>query len=264
MSRGDVDAVTSLFAVDAVYDGSEQGIGTFEGAEATRSVIEDWRRSYEDYRVEEEGILDLGNGVVLSVVREGGRLVGGKGRVEQRVAHLTTWANGRIEWFKVYLDPDEARAAAERLAEERGKPVSGESTTPDLRELGRRVRAAVNRRDLDAAVAMFAPDAIFDSGSAGGLIGVFEGRDAIRGVLEEWIEAYGDYEQVLEEFSDLGNGVTLNVQLARGRPAGGSGFVELRFASVSIWHNGLIERLASYTDRDQARAAAERLAEERG
>jgi hypothetical protein len=47
-------------------------------------------------------------------------LVGGSGRVEQRVAHFTTWANSKIEWFKVYPDPDEARAAAERLAQERG------------------------------------------------------------------------------------------------------------------------------------------------
>jgi hypothetical protein len=36
------------------------------------------------------------------------------------VAHLTAWANGKIESFKHYPDPDEARAAAERLAQERG------------------------------------------------------------------------------------------------------------------------------------------------
>ena len=120
MSRGDLDAVMSLFAADAVYDGSAGGIGTFEGAEAVRGFVEDWRRSWEDYRYEEEELLDLGHGIMLSVVRESGRLVGGKGRVEQRVAHLTTWTNGKIEWFKHYPDPDEARAAAERLAEERG------------------------------------------------------------------------------------------------------------------------------------------------
>jgi hypothetical protein len=34
MSRGDLDAVMSLFVADALYDGSAQGIGTFEGAEA--------------------------------------------------------------------------------------------------------------------------------------------------------------------------------------------------------------------------------------
>jgi ketosteroid isomerase-like protein len=120
MSRGDLDGVMSLFAADAVYDMSAAGLETFEGAEAIRGFIEDWHRSWEDYRYEEEELLDLGHGVVLSVLREGGRLVGGKGRVEQRVAHLTTWTNGKIEWFKHYPDPDEARAAAERLAQERG------------------------------------------------------------------------------------------------------------------------------------------------
>ncbi len=120
MSRGDLDAVMSLFAADAVYDASAVGLGTFEGAEAVRGFVEDWRRSWEDYRYEEEELLDLGHGVMLSVVRESGRLVGGKGRVEQRAAHLITWTNGKIERFKHYPDLGEARAAAERLALERG------------------------------------------------------------------------------------------------------------------------------------------------
>jgi len=119
MSRGDVDAEMSLFAPGAVYDMSAAGFETFEGAEAIRRFIEDWHGSWEDYRYEEEEMLDLGHGILLSVLRESGRLVGGDGRVEQRVAHLTTWANGKIEWFKHYPHPDEARAAAERLAQER-------------------------------------------------------------------------------------------------------------------------------------------------
>ena len=120
MSRGDLDGVMSLFAADAVYDMSAAGLETFEGAEAIRGFIEDWHRSWEDYRYEEEELLDLGHGVVLSVVRESGRLVGGDGRVEQRLAQLATWANGKIEWLKDYRNLDEAREAAERLAEERG------------------------------------------------------------------------------------------------------------------------------------------------
>ena len=120
MGRGDLDGVMSLFAADAVYDMSAAGVEIFEGAEAIRGFIADWHRSWEDYRYEEEEILDLGNGVVLSVIREGGRLAGGEGRVEQRVAHLTTSTNGEIERFKHYPDPDEARAAGERLAQERG------------------------------------------------------------------------------------------------------------------------------------------------
>ena len=119
MSRGDVDGVMSVFAADAVLDMSAAGLGTFEGAEAIRRFVRDWRRPYEtDYRYEVEEFLDLGHGVLLSVVRESGRLVGGNGRVEERVAHLMTWANGKIEWYKHYPEPDEARVAAERLAQQ--------------------------------------------------------------------------------------------------------------------------------------------------
>ena len=70
-------------------------------------------------RFEEEEILDLGHGVWLAVTRESGRLVGSKGRVETRVAQVAIWANGKVEWLKAYPDPDDARAAAERLAQER-------------------------------------------------------------------------------------------------------------------------------------------------
>jgi ketosteroid isomerase-like protein len=119
VSRSDVDGVMSVFAADAVLDMSAAGLGTFEGAEAIRRFVQDWRRPYEtDYHYEVEEFLDLVHGVLLSVVRESGRLVGGNGRVEERVAHLMTWANGKIEWYKHYPEPDEARVAAERLAQQ--------------------------------------------------------------------------------------------------------------------------------------------------
>jgi ketosteroid isomerase-like protein len=118
MSRGDLDGLMSVYAANAVYDLSDVGLGVFEGEEAIRGFAENWRRSYEDYRYETE-ILDLGHGVMLSIVREEGRLVGGDGRIEERVAHLATWANGKIEWLKDYRDIDQARADAEPLAAER-------------------------------------------------------------------------------------------------------------------------------------------------
>ena len=138
-----------------------------------------------------------------------------------------------------------------------------EYTTPDLEEVARRVREAMHRGDLDAAVAMYAPDVVWDV-SLLGLQGVFEGREAIRGVLEDLRRPYEELEIVPEEFRDLGSGVTLNVYLARGRPRGSTGFVESRQASVATWANGLMERITTYPDIDQARAAAERLAQERG
>jgi len=49
-----------------------------------------------------------------------------------------------------------------------------------------------------------------------------------------------------------------------GRPVGSSGQVRFRFASVAIWTNGVIEREMRNVSIDEARAAAERLAQERG
>jgi hypothetical protein len=49
-----------------------------------------------------------------------------------------------------------------------------------------------------------------------------------------------------------------------GHPLASSVDVRLRFASVAEWTNGLIVRIRNYTDIDEAHAAAELLAEERG
>ena len=134
--------------------------------------------------------------------------------------------------------------------------------TRDLAELWRSAVEAFARGDFDEAAAAFSGRAVFDLSPLG--IGIFEGREAIRGLFADWVEPYEEYEAKCEEFRDLGNGVTLNVDLARGRPIGIGTFVERRFAAVSISRDRLIERSTVYANPDQARAAAERFAHERG
>ena len=53
-------------------------------------------------------------------------------------------------------------------------------TTPDLVELWSRFFEAVNRRDFDAMLGFFAPDAVWETEDTGA-VGTFEGRAAIRG-----------------------------------------------------------------------------------
>src|SRR5213080_4581579 len=48
----------------------------------------------------------------------------------------------------------------------------------------------------------------------------------------------------------------------KGRPIGSGGEVQLRYAAVTEWVGGMVVRDTNYTDIDEARAAAERLAEE--
>ena len=119
-NRHDLDAYMSFFAPDAVFDLSGFGIGTFEGAAATRGFVADWWATWANHRSDVEEIADLGHGVVFVRAWEEGRLVGSDGHVEQRVGRVLVWVQGMIEMFAAYLDIDAARAAAERLAEERG------------------------------------------------------------------------------------------------------------------------------------------------
>jgi ketosteroid isomerase-like protein len=140
--------------------------------------------------------------------------------------------------------------------------VPDESTTPDLEDMVRQLTEAANRRDSDAATAMFAPDGVWDPSSMG-LAGPFAGRETMGRVLKDWLRSFEDYEVQVEEVHDLGNGVAFGVLLERGRFRGSSGAVALRYAVVAICADRLIERWTSYTDLDQARAAAEHLAEER-
>jgi ketosteroid isomerase-like protein len=140
--------------------------------------------------------------------------------------------------------------------------VSQESTAPDLVELQMRLTAATNRADADAVVAFYAPDAVYDMSPIG--MGVFEGRAAARGFIEDWWISYEESEFEAEETLDLGNGVGFRVVVQRGRPVGSSGEVRLRYGIVSVWEDGKIARITNYTDVDEARAAAERLAHERG
>jgi limonene-1,2-epoxide hydrolase len=135
-----------------------------------------------------------------------------------------------------------------------------DSVTPDLAVLVQRLADAASARDFDSMVSYYAPDAIFESVG----MGAFEGRAAIRAFIEDWIGAFEDYEMEAEGIRALGNGVTFGVLVQRGRLAGSDRWVEVRYAGVSSWTDGLIERTAYYTDIDEGLATAERLAEERG
>jgi ketosteroid isomerase-like protein len=147
-----------------------------------------------------------------------------------------------------------------------------ELTTPDLAELTRRLVEAGNARDtagtprsdqdrIDAVMRFFALDTVLDQPDG---VEFFEGRPAVRGFFEDWLRVYDEFELQVEDVRDLGNGVVFSVVVQRGKPRGSAGWVHNRYAAVATWVDGLVERSTNYADVDEARAAAERLAEERG
>ena len=141
--------------------------------------------------------------------------------------------------------------------------MAEESTTPDLEESVRRTIEALNRRDFAAALSLYAPDVVVE------LVSVLEGgpligHEALRKFWRDLTESFQDFEFQGEDFNNLGSGLTFGVLVQRGRPHGSDRFIETRMGVVATWRDGRIAHARMYQDVDEARAAAERLAQERG
>ena len=139
--------------------------------------------------------------------------------------------------------------------------MAEESTTPDLVALTRQLFDAASSGDVDALMQFYAPDAVWET-----TLVTLDGSAAIRERLEEWFGAFDELEFELEEILDLGNGVTLTVVNQRARPAGSSSgaYMQRQEALIGVWEQGMVALATTYLDIDEARAAAERLAQERG
>jgi ketosteroid isomerase-like protein len=234
-------------------------LGTFEGRAAVCGFFEDWLSAYEEFEVVVEEIADLGNGVTYAVLSQKGRPVGSSGEVRVRFASVSLWVNGLAARVTNYSDIEQARAAAERLAEERGSALPEEPTTPGPVELVRKQLEALDRRDFDGVMSSVTEDTVFDGRALGDH---FEGRAAIRGFVDDWFRAWKALDFELEEVSDLGGGVVFAVVIQDGRLVGGDGRIRQREGWVYLWVGGSLAGLAVY-EVDEGRAAAERLAEER-
>jgi ketosteroid isomerase-like protein len=140
--------------------------------------------------------------------------------------------------------------------------MADESTIPDPVALTRSLFEAASRRDCDAVMGFFDPEPVWET-----TLVTLDGSAAIHERLEEWFGAFDELEFELEEVLDLGNGVTFTVVDQRARPAGSSssgGYIQRQEALIGVWHEGMVTRVTTFLDIDEARAAAERLAEERG
>ena len=253
------DAIAPFFRPD--FESVAPGVPGTErvhvGLDGLRAAWLEWIEPWLTYRTEIEQVIDAGDRVLL-LTHDYGRREGVAQEVKVDGSAVWTVGNGKIVRACFYTARSEAFAAAgcgilTDMAEE--------SRIPDLVELGERIREATVRRDLDAIMAFFTADAVWDASPMG--IGTFEGQAAIRGFWEDWISSYEDFELQTVEAHDLGNGVSFGVAVQRGRLLGSSGQLELRYAAVNEWEDGKIARITNYTDIDEARAAAERLTQER-
>jgi hypothetical protein len=135
------------------------------------------------------------------------------------------------------------------------------STSPDLIELTHRAYACLNSRDLDAFTGLLGRSCVYDLSRFD--LGTYTGPQAIRRFYEKWIAPLHEFGVAVDDIRDLGNGVIYAVQAGHRGPSPNFS-LELGGGVVGIWEHGKLVRMTVYPDLDEARAAAERLAQERG
>jgi hypothetical protein len=158
------------------------------------------------------------------------------------------------------LDPRDV--ASPRRPRDTHGVIPEESTTPGLVERTRQAFEAAGRNDVDALIGFYAADAVLDLSDLG--VGTFEGGAALRTFLEAGGARGGGPPD--RGGGDCRSRRRCGVSRVRevGRLVGSRRHVEQRMGWVFRWAQGMIERLTVYSDIDEARAAAERLAGSRG
>ena len=117
-------------------------------------------------------------------------------------------------------------------------------------ELVRRMYEAFYSGDAARALSCFAEDVVVDaSRRLDGKVG--QGRRYLSRMVSEWVGAFDDYEEEIEELRDLGSRV-LALITQRGRGRGSGVEVEISPAVLYEIRNDLICGVVPYTDRAQA------------
>jgi ketosteroid isomerase-like protein len=112
--RGDTDAMVQRCTEGVVIDQPPEtpDVKSYSGHGGVIEAIEDFPREWEDFRIEIVEIVDLGDGVVLSVCRNHGhgRVSGLEMDIE--MFYLGRIREGRIAGLQIFLSRAQALAAA--------------------------------------------------------------------------------------------------------------------------------------------------------
>jgi ketosteroid isomerase-like protein len=105
---------------------------------------------------------------------------------------------------------------------------------------------------------LVAPDLVWHVGSWSAWAGQpeFHGRDGFLQFFAEWVDAYEEWTQEVENYIDAGDSQVIATTLQRGRLRGSDSWVALRAAFLYTVGNGLIQRVEVYASPEEALEAA--------
>jgi ketosteroid isomerase-like protein len=113
---------------------------------------------------------------------------------------------------------------------------------------------SLNERDIDAAMEALAEDAEWHESEVLPDTGVYQGRDAIRAFLTDFLASWERFHQTVEEVRQAGDRVLVMIHLeATGK--GSAADVDAGYAHLWTVSEGRGVRVDAFYDRDEALAA---------
>ena len=111
---------------------------------------------------------------------------------------------------------------------------------------------ALNRRDLEAALAPFHADLKYLDAGTGR---AEPNRERFGKMLAVWFDSFSEYHEVPEDILDLGDQVVVLIRaVGQGRTSGAR--IDERHAEIHEFRDGLVARLTSYPTHQAALEAA--------
>ena len=122
-------------------------------------------------------------------------------------------------------------------------------------EIVRRTVDAYPSGDVEAVLADYDPEVVFDVSSARPEGGVFWGREGVEEGIQAWVGRWAEYRFEVEDIIDAGDRVLMIIR-EFGRGEGSGVEVNQHTFWVQTMRNGKIVRAKLFVDRDQALEAA--------
>ena len=150
---------------------------------------------------------------------------------------------------------DRARAAAERLDEERGVGMSEGNVEIVRRGLDLLRDSYESGVATDALLELCAPDIRVDATHRVFNPDVYEGEAGVRRSIREICDVWEDFHQINDRFIDLGDRVVV-LQTIGGRGRASKARVQLQGALICTVRDGLLRLIEIFVDQRDALAAA--------
>lgn len=113
---------------------------------------------------------------------------------------------------------------------------------------------AYNARDVDALLALFSEDVVWHTTPGFLWPGPYRGRDAVRGLIEHWWQAWDSGRADVREEADAGDRAMVSFD-AHGRSAGSGEDVHVLLNLVLELRDGRVYLVHAHESAEEARAA---------